>query len=160
MKPAENLPPFMPGLAPHLICDGAADAIEFYKKAFDAEEMMRLPAPDGRLMHAAVSVNGCMVMLMDEFRENAKALGPKALNGTPVVLHLAVADVDAVFAQAVAAGGKAVLSPTDMFWGDRYGQIEDPFGHLWSMATPGAPKSADEILEASRNAGSCGEVSA
>ena len=155
MKPAENTMPFAANLAPHLICDGAADAIEFYKKAFDAEEMMRLPRPDGRLMHAAVVINGALVMLMDQFPD-MKSFGPKALQGTPVVIHLNVAEVDAVFSQAVKAGAKAVLQPTDMFWGDRYGQVEDPFGHLWSMSTPGKKLTPEQILEASKTAvGGC-----
>jgi uncharacterized glyoxalase superfamily protein PhnB len=156
MKTAENLPPFMPGVAPHLVCDGAADAIEFYKKAFDAEEMMRLPGPDGRLMHGSVVINGSMVMLVDEFPD-MKSFGPKKLGGTPVVIHLSVADVDAVFAQAVKAGATPVLPPADMFWGDRYSQVQDPFGHLWSIATPGKPKTQQEILEAAKTAGpGCG----
>ncbi len=157
MKKAENLPPFMSGLAPHLVCDGAADAIAFYKKAFDAEEMMRLPGPDGKLMHAAVIINGAMVMLVDEFPD-MNSLGPKTLKGTPVVLHLIVANVDEAIAQAEKAGAKVVMPAADMFWGDRYGQVEDPFGHLWSIATPVKSMSAGEILAASKNAGPCGEV--
>jgi uncharacterized glyoxalase superfamily protein PhnB len=155
MKIAENLPPGMSGVAPHLVCDGAAAAIEFYKKAFDAEEVVRLPGPDGRLMHASVRINGAMVMLVDEFPD-MKSLGPKKLKGTPVVLHLSVADVDGVIAQAFDAGARVVMPAQDMFWGDRYGQVEDPFGHLWSIATPIKQLSHDQILEASKTAGACG----
>ncbi|WP_118178524.1 VOC family protein [Paraburkholderia phosphatilytica] len=129
-------PETLPALIPHLICDGAAAAIEFYKKAFGATETVRLHAPNGsgKLMHASLQINGATVMLVDEMPEHG-SFGPKSLKGTPVVVHLYVKDVDAAFKQAVDAGAKAVMPPTDMFWGDRYGQIEDPFGHRWSMAT-------------------------
>ena len=147
----EKNPSCMRSITPHLICAGAADAIEFYKKAFGAEEMMRLPGPDGRLMHAAVRIGNSMLMLVDEMPEWG-ALGPKALKGSPVTIHLMVDDVDAVFAQAVAAGATVKMPVADMFWGDRYGQVVDPFGHVWSIATHMRDLTPEEILEAGREA--------
>ncbi|MFZ3178753.1 MAG: VOC family protein [Methylocystis silviterrae] len=147
----EKNPSCMRSITPHLICAGAADAIEFYKKAFGAEEMMRLPGPDGRLMHAAVRIGDSMLMLVDEMPEWG-ALGPKALKGSPVTIHLMVDDVDAVFAQAVAAGATVKMPVADMFWGDRYGQVVDPFGHVWSIATHMRDLTPEEILEAGREA--------
>jgi len=140
-------------LSPHLVCAGAADAIEFYKRAFGAIEQMRLPGPDGKIMHASVTINGSMVMLTDENRD-CGAASPKALGGTPVTLHLVVADVDAFAAQAVDAGATMIMPPADMFWGDRYGLIEDPFGHRWSIATPSraAPMTMDELRAAAAQA--------
>ncbi|MDQ8756836.1 VOC family protein [Sphingosinicella sp. LHD-64] len=124
-----------PTLTPHLVCDGAADAIEFYKKAFGAEELMRIPGQDGKLMHACVAINGAMLMLMDEMKEMG-ALSPKTLGGTPVTLHIHATDADAAIARAEAAGATVVMPASDMFWGDRYGVVKDPFGHSWSIAHP------------------------
>lgn len=139
------------GLAPHLVCDGAAEAIAFYKNAFGATEMMRLPGQNGKIMHAAVEINGAMVMLVDENRDWGM-LGPKALKGTPVTLHLTVADADAAIDRAAKAGAKIVMPAEDAFWGDRYGQVEDPFGHRWSIASPLRAMSADEIKAAAAKA--------
>src|SRR5262249_16723041 len=136
----------------HLICAGAAAAIDFYKKAFGAEEIMRLPGQDGKLMHASVTINGARVMLVDEAPSH-NMLGPKALKGTPVTLHLNVANVDKWFDRAVTAGAKVIVPVADMFWGDRYGVVEDPFGHHWSIATPVKQMSATDIAEAARKAG-------
>ncbi len=146
----------MHGLAPHLVCKGAADAIDFYKKAFGAEELMRLPGPDGRLLHGSVKINNCMVMLADEFGDvgdehrNVSAL---TLGATPVTLHLAVDDADRWAARAIDAGAKVILPVGDMFWGDRYGVVEDPFGHRWAMATPqGEPVMGDDLIAAMNKA--------
>jgi uncharacterized glyoxalase superfamily protein PhnB len=140
-------------LAPHLVCDGAADAIEFYKKAFGAEELMRIPGPTGRLMHAAVMINGSMVMLVDENKDYG-ILSPKTLGGSPVTIHLNVPDVDAAVARAEAAGATIKMPVADQFWGDRYGMIKDPFGHNWSIATPlrEKPMSEGELREAAQRA--------
>jgi PhnB protein len=145
--------PPMPALAPHIVCDGAADAIEFYKQAFGAEEMMRLAGPNGKIMHAAIMVNGAMVMMVDEMKEMG-ALGPNALGGTPVTLHLNVADADAAIAKAAAAGATVTMPAADMFWGDRYGQVKDPWGHSWSIAHPLAnrPMGEDELRKAAEDA--------
>ena len=138
-------------LSPHLVCAGAADAIKFYEQAFGAKEMIRLPGPDGKLMHACISINGSSVMLVDENRQYGM-LSPKALGGTPVTMHLIVEDADAAAAKAVAAGAKVIMPVADMFWGDRYGVVEDPFGHRWSLATPKRQMSEAEIRDAARKA--------
>jgi PhnB protein len=129
---------------PHLVCAGAAEAIAFYKKAFDATEMTRLAGPDGRLMHACVRIGDSAVMLVDEFPDYG-VIGPKALGGSPVTIHLFVDDVDAFVARAVEAGATVTLPVADMFWGDRYGKLEDPFGHRWSVATHLRDMTPDEI---------------
>ena len=121
-------------VTPHLVCEGAADAIAFYKQAFNAVEMSRMPGPEGKIMHAQVRIGNSIVMLVDDFPDWG-SLGPKALKGTPVVMHLYVEDCDAAYNQAVAAGASAKMPPADMFWGDRYGMVTDPFGHIWSIAT-------------------------
>lgn len=144
-------PAVSPKLTPHLVVSGAAEAIEFYKKAFGAVETIRLPSPDGRLMHAAVEISGSAVMLVDEFPEMG-GKSPKTLQGTPVTLHLTVPDADATVDQAVAAGAKVIVAVADAFWGDRYGQIEDPFGHRWSVATPIRTMTPAEIQESMRKA--------
>jgi uncharacterized glyoxalase superfamily protein PhnB len=132
---------------PHLVCEGAADALEFYKKAFGAVETMRMPAPNGRLMHAAITIGESTLMLADDFPEHG-GLGPKALKGSPVTLHITSPDVDAAFKQAVDAGASVRMPPTDMFWGDRYCQVTDPFGHHWSIATHIKDMSPEEMMEA------------
>jgi PhnB protein len=128
------IPEDMPAVTPHLVCEGAAKAIEFYKKAFGAQEVSRLPGPDGKLMHAQITINGAPLMLVDDFPDWG-SLGPRALKGSPVTIHLYVEDVDAVVAQAVKAGATVTMEVADQFWGDRYGQLVDPFGHRWSVAT-------------------------
>lgn len=133
------------GLTPHIICSGAADAIAFYVKAFGAEEMMRLPAPDGKLMHATIIINGAPLMMVDEFPGCAGSSSPQTLKGTPVSLHLKVDDVDAWMKRAVDAGATVIMPVADMFWGDRYGMVEDPFGHRWSIATPQRNLSRAEL---------------
>ena len=133
-KAVKPIPDGMHSLTPHLVCADASAAIDFYRRAFGAEETARLPGPGGRLMHAAVRIGDSTLMLADEMPEWG-SLGPKALKGSPVVIHLYVADVDAAVAKAVAAGAKVTMPVADMFWGDRYGQLEDPFGHRWSVAT-------------------------
>jgi len=140
------IPEGMHSLTPHIVCDGAAEAIEFYKKAFNAREEGRMPGPDGKLMHAMVRIGDSALMLVDEMPQHG-ALGPKALKGSPVTIHLYVDDVDATVAQAVKAGAKVTMPVDDMFWGDRYGQLEDPFGHHWSVATHKRDLSSDEIRE-------------
>lgn len=152
--------PSMPPLCPHIVCDGAADAIEFYKQAFGATEMMRMPGEDGRLMHAAIMLNGAVVMMVDE-NKTWGILGPKALGGTPVTLHLIVADADEAIARAVKAGATVTMPAADMFWGDRYGQVQDPWGHSWSIAHPlaDAPQGEEALraaMQAANPDGTCG----
>ncbi|SAL03823.1 glyoxalase/bleomycin resistance protein/dioxygenase superfamily protein [Caballeronia calidae] len=128
------IPEGMHSLTPHLVCAGAADAIEFYKRAFGAVELGRLAGPNGKIMHAQVRIGDSALMLVDEDPAYGM-IGAKALKGSPVTIHLYVEDVDAVVRQAEAAGAKVTMPVADMFWGDRYGRLEDPFGHQWSVAT-------------------------
>jgi uncharacterized glyoxalase superfamily protein PhnB len=144
----------------HIVCEGASDAIAFYKKAFNAQELARLPGPNGKVMHAAIRIGDSVVMLMDDFPEWG-SLGPKALKGSPVTLHLYVTDVDASMKQAEAAGATVAMPVADMFWGDRYGQVIDPFGHRWSIATHKFDYSPEEIqqnMAKMGEAGGCGDA--
>jgi len=147
MGKVKPIPDDMHSVTPHLICAGAADAIEFYKKAFGAVEAARLPGPGGKLMHAMIRIGGSAVMLVDEMPEWG-AFGPKTLKGSPVTIHLYVEDADAFFARAVKAGAKITMPLDDAFWGDRYGKLEDPFGHHWSVATHVRDVSAAEMQQA------------
>jgi PhnB protein len=149
MPKVKPIPDGMHTVTPHLICAGAADAIEFYKKAFNAVEEVRLPGPQGRLMHAMIRIEGSAVMLVDEMPEWG-ALSPKSLKGSPVTIHLYVENVDASVQRAVSAGAKITMPPADMFWGDRYCKLEDPFGHHWSVATHVRDVSPQEMQQAMR----------
>jgi len=142
----QPIPEGMHTVTPHLVCSDAAKAIEFYKKAFGAVETARIPTPDGKIMHAAVKIGDSTVMLVDEFPQWG-SLGPNALKGSPVTLHIYVKDVDASFAKAVDAGATVKLPLADMFWGDRYGQVTDPFGHIWSMATHMRDMTPEQMAE-------------
>jgi PhnB protein len=137
-------------VSPHLVVDDAAAAIDFYVKAFDAVEYGRVPGPDGRLIHAALNVNGSMVLLNDDFPEHSggKSMTPRALGGTPVTIHLTVTDVDAKYQKAVDAGATVIAPLEDQFWGDRYGIVRDPFGHQWSLGQPVREVGIDEIEQA------------
>lgn len=141
------IPEGMHSVTPHLVCEGASDAIGFYKSAFGAVELSRIPGPGGKLMHAALRIGDSTIMLADDCPEWGSR-GPKALKGSPVTLHLYVPDVDAAFAQAVAAGATVKMPVADMFWGDRYGQVSDPFGHNWSLATHIRDLSPEQIMQA------------
>ena len=147
MPTVKPIPEGMHSVTPHLVCAGAADAIEFYKTAFGAQESGRLLGPQGKIMHAHLRIGDSAIMLVDEMPEWG-ALGPKALKGSPVTIHLYVTDVDAFFARAVAAGAKVTMPLQDMFWGDRYGKLEDPFGHHWSVATHVREVSTGEMQQA------------
>jgi PhnB protein len=140
----------IPAVIPHLCVDDAPAAIDFYVKAFGATELGRVPQADGRLIHASVQINGSTVMLNDDFPEfdNGKSQTPKAFGGSPVTIHLTVADVDAKFAQAVEAGAEVIMPLEDQFWGDRYGMVRDPFGHQWSLGQPVREVSPEEIATA------------
>jgi PhnB protein len=131
-------------VTPYLILTGASDAIAFYKKAFDAEEVMRLGGPGGKVGHAEIEIGDSRVMLADEHPEIG-ALSPRSIGGSPVSIHLYVEDVDRVVQRAVAAGAKLVRPVTDQFYGDRAGGIEDPFGHRWFIATHKEDLTMDEI---------------
>ena len=152
MPKVKAIPDGMHTITPHLICAGAADAIEFYKKAFSAVEEGRLAGPKGRLMHAMIRIAGSAVMLVDEMPEWG-ALGPKSLKGSPVTIHIYVEDVDAFVKRAVDAGAKITMPLEDMFWGDRYCKLEDPFGHHWSAATHIRDVSPEEMQQAMKKMG-------
>lgn len=151
MATVKPIPDNMHTVTPHLICEGAAQAIDFYVKAFNAVELARLPGPDGRIMHAMVQIGDSKVMLADAFSE-CGAMSPKGLQDSPVYLHIYVEDVDAAMAQAEAAGAKITMPAADMFWGDRYGQLTDPVGHRWSIATHKQDLTPEQIQEAMRAA--------
>ena len=148
-RPAVHAPP--PMLMPHIVVAGAVKAIDFYKKAFGAEEQIRLPGPDGKLIHAAVKIGSAIVMMVDE-NPQWGAKSPKTLGGTPITIHLAVDDVDSFVKRAVKAGATLIMPVADMFWGDRYGIVEDPFGHRWSIATHQRDMTKTEIMEAMKSA--------
>ena len=147
MPQVDRVPKDMHTVTPHLVCAGAAQAIDFYCRAFGAVELSRLPGPDGKLMHGMIRIVDSTVMLVDENPE-WNCLGPLALKGSPVYIHLYVEDVDAFMKRAESAGAKVTMPVTDMFWGDRYGQLEDPFGHRWSVATHIRDMTPDEIQRA------------
>jgi PhnB protein len=137
-KSPQPIPPGQEGLIPHLVCDPCSEAIEFYKKAFGAKEMHRIPAPDGRkIMHAAIQIGSSLVFLVDDFPEfcGGKSESAKALGGTPVTIHRYVENCDAAIKRAQDAGATVAMPAQDMFWGDRYGLVIDPYGHKWSLAT-------------------------
>jgi uncharacterized glyoxalase superfamily protein PhnB len=131
----------------HIVVQGAESAAAFYRDAFGAEEIERIPTPDGRLMSVQLRVGGSLLHLADEFPEMG-VLAPPSIGGTPVVLALDVTDADAVFAQALAAGAEVRQPLQDMFWGDRHGQLEDPFGHRWNVAQHLRDVPHDEVLAA------------
>ena len=131
-------------VTPYLIVNNAAAAIDFYKKAFNAVEIMRFPGPGGRIMHAEVKIGDSPVMLADEMPEEGY-VGPQASGGSSVSLHLYVDNVDAYFAQAVAAGATIRRAVEDQFYGDRSGTLADPFGHIWSISTHKEDVSMDEM---------------
>jgi uncharacterized glyoxalase superfamily protein PhnB len=143
----KKIPEGMHSITPHLVCAGAAKALDFYQKAFGATEVGRLPGPDGRLMHAAMKIGDSTVMLADEMPEWG-SLGPKALKGSPVTIHIYVEDVDALVARAEKAGAKVTMPVAEQFWGDRYGKLEDPFGHHWSVATHVRDVGPEEMKKA------------
>lgn len=131
-------------VTPYLIVSNAAAAIEFYKRAFSAKELMRMLAPDGKVGHAEVQIGDSRIMLADEFPEMGFR-GPQSLGGTAVSICLYVADVDAMFGLALSAGAKARRPVTDQFYGDRAGTLEDPFGHVWTISTHKEDVSPEEI---------------
>lgn len=127
------VPADMHAVTPHLVCRNAAGAMDFYQRAFGAREAIRLDGPDGNLAYGCLWIGGSAVMLMEE-SSFCQADSPETLGGTPVSLHLYVPDVDAAFERAVQAGASVMMPPADMFWGDRYGVVRDPYGHRWSIA--------------------------
>lgn len=153
MADVAPIPPGEEGFIPHLVVKGASDAIEFYKKAFDAEEIMRMPHNDGRLMYAQLRVDGHPLYLTDDFPEMCGGVSrnPKELGNSCVTIHRYVPDADAAIKQAEEAGATVTMPATDTFWGDRFGQVTDPFGHVWSIATHVRDVPPDE-MDAARKA--------
>lgn len=121
------------GITPHLTVPSTDEAVEFYKAAFGADELIRNASDDGRVFHCELLINGGRLLLHDDFSDDGQT--PTALGGSPVTLHLYVADVDAAYQRCIEAGAESLEPPEDTFWGDRYAQIKDPAGHQWSMGT-------------------------
>lgn len=147
MASPQPVPTGMHTVTPHIVCDNAAAAIDFCVRAFGATELMRLPGAEGRIVHAQVRIGDSVVMIVDAHPE-CFMRDPNSYGGTPVVLHLQVPDVDALFARAVAAGATAQMAPEDMFWGDRYCRVIDPNGHVWAIATRVRNVSPEELRAA------------
>lgn len=131
-------------VTPNIVVNGAAKALEFYQKAFGAKETVRMPGPDGSIMHAEFRIGDSTIMLADEMPDMG-AKSPKAYGGTPVRFYVYVENVDAAWKRAVDAGGKTIMPLQDMFWGDRTGCLEDPFGHLWNLAQHVSDPTPEEM---------------
>ncbi len=142
----QPIPDGFHSITPHLVVTDAAKALAFYKKAFDAEELCRMPMPDGRLMHAEIKIGDSIVMMADCFSEMGQK-SPTDLGASTVVLNLYVADCDKTWKQAIAAGAKERMPLMDAFWGDRYGQLTDPFGHIWGISTHKEDLSSEETMK-------------
>jgi PhnB protein len=138
-------------VTPYLAVDDAAEAIEYYKKAFGATERVRMGAPDGRIGHAELEIGDSLVMLSDPFPQ-ATTRSPKELGGTTASIFMYVEDVDAVVKQAVDTGATITMEVADQFWGDRFGSVQDPFGHLWSIATHVEDVPPEEMAERAKAA--------
>jgi PhnB protein len=148
----KTIPEGYHSVTPYLIISGAGEAIDYYKKAFGATELLRMPAPGGKIGHAEIKIGDSPIMLADEFSEMGYK-SPKTLGGSPVSLMIYVADVDTVFDQAIATGGKVQRPVKDQFYGDRSGTLEDPFGHVWHVATHKEDVSAEEMERRAKAAG-------
>lgn len=142
--PVKPIPDGYHTVTPYLIVSGAAQAIDFYVRAFGATELMRLPDGKGRISHAEIRIGDSMIMLADEHPEMGYR-GPRTLGGTSVSILLYMADVDAVFERAIKAGGKSQRPVADQFYGDRMGTLEDPFGHVWTIGTHVEDVSEEEM---------------
>ena len=145
-KPTQPIPDGYHTLTPHLVVNDASRAIEFYQKAFGAEECFRMPAPDGKIIHADLQIGNSHLFLVDEMPA-MDSKGPHLTGGAPVTIHMYVKDVDTTFENAIAAGAQVRMPVADMFWGDRYGVVIDPFGHSWSLATHKEDPSPAEIAK-------------
>ncbi len=141
---AKPIPEGYHSVTPYLIIKGATEAIDFYKKAFGATELFRMPAPGGKIGHAEIKIGDSPIMLADESPEMGYK-SPKSLGGSPISIMIYVVDVDTVFKRAIAAGGKEQRPVKDQFYGDRSGTLEDPFGHVWHVATHKEDVSPEEM---------------
>jgi PhnB protein len=144
---AKPIPEGFHTVTPSLVVQGAAKAIDFYKKALGAEELVRMPGPDGKIMHAELKIGDSIIFISDEFPGMGVSKSPQTLGGCTGVLNLYVNDVDKTFQQAISAGGKESMPVTDQFWGDRYGSFVDPFGHAWGVGTHKEDLTAQEMQE-------------
>ncbi|MDQ4074365.1 MAG: VOC family protein [Thermoproteota archaeon] len=152
MSKLENIPQGYHSITPSLFVKDGAKAIEYYKKVFDAKERGIMSMPDGKsIAHAELEIGNSRIMLSDEFPE-MKCLSPKSIGGSPVSLYLYVDDVDKTFNLAVSEGAKVLDQVKDQFWGDRHGSIEDPFGHIWSIATRVKDLTEEEVKKAAEEA--------
>ena len=149
--PAKPIPEGYHTLTPFLAVEDAAQAIEFYTRALGGRERARMPAPDGKIAHAELEIGDSVVMIADPFPQSS-AKPPKRLGGTSAVMFMYVEDVDAFVQQAVDAGATVTMPVEDMFWGDRFGQITDPFGHQWQIATHIEDVSPEEMQERAKQA--------
>lgn len=159
------VPAGMHTLTPHLVVRNAVEAIDFYRKALGAEVKGIHKTPDGKVMHAALKIGDSMLFMADEFPGMGTCSSPMTLGGTGVVLNLYTDKVDQLYKQALAAGASSIMPPADQFWGDRYGQIKDPYGHVWALSQHVEDVSPEEMERRSREAfaqmGNCNkEVSA
>jgi PhnB protein len=156
VKASSYIPKGQHPITPYLVVRGATQALDWYKQALAAEEVSRHLGPEGKLMHAELRIGGAFLYLCDEFPQ-MDTLSPQTLGNTPVSIHLYVPDVDVVFNRAVAAGARALRPPADMFWGDRFAMLADPFGHKWGIATHKEDLTPEEMeRRASEAMGSCG----
>ncbi len=155
-KATSAIPTGMHTLTPHLAIKNASEAIEFYKKAFGAEEISRMEWQGDKIMHASLRIGDSVMFLADEYSNGFKS--PLGLGGTPIVLHLYVENVDEMFSRAVKAGAIEKMPVTDMFWGARYGQVTDPYGFVWSIATQKEEVSKEEMMK--RQESFCKEMAA
>ena len=144
MADVKPIPDGYPQITPYLAVAGAGDALDFYTKVFGARERVRMPGPDGKIGHAELEIGNSLIMLADEFPDMGHR-GPKTVGGTPVTINIYVEDVDDVFERAVEAGAKELRPVENQFYGDRTGQLEDPFGHKWSIGTHVEDVPADEM---------------
>lgn len=138
-------------ITPYLVVNDAARAIDFYKRAFGAQEKMRMDGPGGKIAHAELKIGDSIIMLSDEM-PGSGTRSPRSLGGSAASVFLYVENVDTVFKQAVSAGAKADAEPSDMFWGDRYGKVTDPFGHQWSLATHKEDVAPEEMAKRTKEA--------
>jgi PhnB protein len=144
MTKVQAVPKGFHTLTPHLIIRGAADAVEFYKQAFGAEEIVRMLSPERKILHAELQIGDSIIFICEEMPQMG-CNGPEALGGTPVTIHIYVDDVDTLFNCAVMAGATVTMPVNNMFWGDRYGKLSDPFGHNWSIASKVEELTGEEI---------------
>lgn len=145
MSNVKAIPEGYTTVTPYLVIKGCADAIEFYKKAFGAEERFRMAGPGGSVAHAEMQVGNAIIMMSEEFPGGEGVGSPATLGGSTVNVHLYVEDADAAFQRAIDAGAKVLYPMEDAFWGDRYGKVADPFGHVWGIATHKEDVAPDEM---------------